>query len=58
MGKMMRGMAVALLGLLLAACGPDEERRPPDAPMMQPGNPASEGGDAPVAPQGGAGDGT
>lgn len=51
-------MAVALLGLLLGPCGPDESQRPPDAPMMQPGNPASEGSDAPVAPEGGAGNGT
>ena len=58
MGKI-RWLAVVLLGMMLAACGPDEEQRPPDAPMMQPGNPASDGNDAPVAPEGGGtGDGT
>ena len=50
--------AIVLLGLLLAGCGQDgeERERPPDAPMMQPGNPASEGNDAPVAPGDAAGD--
>ena len=41
--------AVALLGLLLSACGEDAEQRerPPAAPAMQPGNPTAEGADRP-----------
>jgi hypothetical protein len=43
-----RWSAVLALGLLLAACGAEEEReRPPEAPMLQPGNPASDGADRP-----------